>query len=66
MKGLKSRTVKFNLLMGALQSLNGSLAMWQAHLDPLMYVQIATGLALLQSVGGIYLRYLTTTSIDQK
>lgn len=63
-KPLDSRTIKFNMIMGAVQSINGSLALLQPVLSPGQFAAVTLIVGVLHTVGGIYLRYQTNTGIS--
>jgi len=61
---LKSKTIWFHMIMLALQSITGSLAMFQSFLDPMQYAIISMVLGVVQSMGGFYLRTVTTEPVE--
>jgi hypothetical protein len=63
-KALESKTIKFNMLMGAVQSINGSLALIEPVVSPTVFAALATIIGVLHTVGGIYLRYKTKTAME--
>ena len=60
---LQSKTIKFHLFMVAVQSVNGSLASFTGMISPETMIIAAASLGLMQSVGGIYLRFITEEPI---
>ena len=64
-QGIKSKTVKWNMLMAALQTINGMVMMLEPLVAPEAFVAISMIIAVAHSVGGVYLRYITTKPIDE-
>lgn len=64
-KAIKSKTVRFNMLMAALQTINGSILMIEPLVEPEAFVAIAMAIAVAHSVGGVYLRYITNKPISE-
>jgi len=60
---LQSKTIRFHMLMAALQSIGGSMAVMAPFMDPQQFVAVSVLLGVAQSVGGIYLRFLTDSAI---
>ena len=60
---LQSKTINFHLAMVLVQSVGAGFAAYQPFLDPLNYALAASMLGVVQSVGGVYLRFLTETPI---
>lgn len=61
--GKMSRTIKFNLIMGALEAAMGSLHLFQSFLLPEQFAIVTMVLGIVHGVGGIYLRTITTTPL---
>jgi hypothetical protein len=60
---LQSKTIRFHMAMIAIQSINGSLAMLQPFMAPEQFVAVSIVLGIAQSVGGVYLRFITSEAI---
>jgi len=60
---LQSKTVLFHMFMGLIQSISGSMAMLAPFMEPSQFVTVSVVLGVVQSVGGIYLRFITEEPI---
>ena len=60
---LQSKTIRFHLFMVTIQSINGSLSGFSNMIEPNTMVITAAILGIVQSVGGIYLRFITRDPI---
>ena len=56
---LQSKTIRFHMLMGTLQTISGSMAMIAPFMEPAQFVTASVVLGIAQSVGGVYLRFIT-------
>jgi len=56
---LQSKTIKFHMLMVILQSISGSMAMISPFIEPSQFVIASVVLGIAQSMGGVYLRFIT-------
>ena len=62
----KSKTVWFNILMGGVEALHGMLQMTESILSPDVFVYVSLAIGMTHAMGGVYLRTITTTSLDEK
>lgn len=65
MQALKSKTIRFNMLMAALQTVNGMIMMLEPLVEPQAFVIISMALAIAQSVGAVYLRAITNKPLNE-
>ena len=65
MQHLKSRTIKFNMIMTALMSLHGSINLLQPFFSAEIFNLITLALGVIVPVGNMYLRTITTKPIDE-
>jgi len=63
-KASKSTTIRFNIIMGVLQSVNGSLALLQPVLTPGEFAAVSILIGAVHAGGGVWKRYQTTTGIE--
>ena len=64
-QAVKSRTVRWNMIMAALQTANGMVMMLEPLVAPEAFVAISMVIAIAHSVGGVYLRSITTKPLNE-
>ena len=62
---LKSKTIRWNMLMAALQTMNGMVMMLEPFVAPEAFVFISIAIAIGHSVGGVYLRSITDKPLSE-
>lgn len=63
-RAIESKTIRFNIIMGVLQSINGSLALLQPVLTPAQFALVAIIIGAVHAGGGVWKRYQTSTAIE--
>ncbi len=63
-KALESRTIQFNAIMGVLAAITTNMFLLEEVMSPLAYGITMFVLTTTQSVGGVYLRYITKEPIE--
>lgn len=64
-QAVKSRTVRWNMIMAGLQTVNGMVMMLEPLVAPEAFVAISMVIAIAHSVGGVYLRSITTKPLNE-
>ena len=64
-QAIKSKTIRWNMLMAALQTLNGMVMMLEPLVSPEAFVAISIIIAIAHSIGGVYIRSITTKPLDE-
>jgi hypothetical protein len=64
-QAIKSKTIKWNLIMAALQVLNANVMMMEILFAPEVFVMVSMAIAVAHSVGGVYLRYITDKPLNE-
>ena len=64
-QAVKSRTVRWNMIMAGIQTANGMVMMLEPLVAPESFVAISMVIAIAHSVGGVYLRSITTKPLDE-
>lgn len=65
MNALKSRTILFNILMAIIESANVGFAVLEPILSTEAFVITTFILGMVHSIGGMYLRMITTQPINE-
>lgn len=65
-KHLKSKTVKWNWLLGALQAANAQIFLFKDIMSPEMFAYVSMVLAVTHAAGGHYIRTITDQALSQK
>lgn len=65
-KHLKSDTIKWNWLLGALQAANAQIFLFKDIMSPEMFAYISMILAVTHAAGGHYIRTKTHESLSEK
>lgn len=65
-RALRSKTILFNLVMGAVEFAHGSMQLLQPLLDQETFILTSFALGMVHTVGGLYLRTITTQPLSEK
>lgn len=64
-QAIKSKTIRWNMIMAALQTMNGMVMMLEPLVAPEAFVAISIIIAVMHSVGGVYIRSITTKPLSE-
>lgn len=64
MNALKSKTIKFNLFMALIESAHGGFALLEPVFTQETFIIVTFALGIIHAVGGVYLRFITTKSLN--
>jgi len=65
-KHLKSKTIKWNWVLGALQAANAQIFLFQSIVSPEAFAYISMFLAVTHAAGGHYIRTKTNEALSEK
>lgn len=60
---LQSRTILFHTVLAGIQAALAGISAFEPFMEPLTYALVASGLGMVQSMGGVYLRFITQEPI---
>ena len=66
MQVLKSKTIIFNMVMAGIEFLHASIQILEPVVSVDMFIYLSMGIGLVHSVGGVYLRTVTTKPLADK
>jgi len=62
----KSKTIDFNLAMGMVEAIHGSLQLFQPVMTVEQFAAFSLIIGMVHAIGGVYLRTITTKALSEK
>jgi len=66
MQALKSKTIRFNIIMAGIESLHAGFQIMQPLLTQDTFILLTVAIGMVHSMGGVYLRTITDTALADK